>query len=92
MPFNFFILDDLRQLIKRQIKQKELLECELDKEKEKLQMIRLDIITLTTPIMTKIELRELCDEITRLRTVCGRISDEIDFVTSRKLLLFFCKY
>ncbi|KAL7024392.1 hypothetical protein ACKWTF_013021 [Chironomus riparius] len=74
--------DDLRQLIKRQIKQKELLECELDKEKEKLQMIRLDIITLTTPIMTQIELRELCDEITRLRTICGRISDEIDVVTS----------
>lgn len=73
--------DELRQLIKRQIKQKELLQSELEKEREKLQMIRLDIITLTTPIMTQNELRELCDEITKLRILCGKISDEIDVVT-----------
>ena len=53
-------------------------------------MISLDIITLTTPVMTQIELRELCDEITRLRTVCGKISDEIDVVTSRKLFVVIC--
>ena len=55
-------------------------------------MIRLDIITLTSPVMTQIELRELCDEITRLRTVCGKISDEIDVVTARKLWLFIVLY
>ncbi|KAG5669930.1 hypothetical protein PVAND_000220 [Polypedilum vanderplanki] len=74
--------DELRQLIKRQMKQKESLECELEKEREKLQMIRLDIITLTKPVMTHLELRELCDEITRLQTVCTRLSNEIDVVTS----------
>lgn len=81
---NFFFIDQLRQLIKRQIKQKESLECELEKEREKLQMIRLDIITLTSPIMTQNELKELYDEITRLRSVCERLSDEIDVATARK--------
>lgn len=79
-----FLLDELRQLIKRQKKQKESLECELEKEREKLQMIRLDIITLTSPVMTHMELKELCDEIARLRNVCGRLADEIDVATGRK--------
>lgn len=77
------LLDALRQLIKRQTKQKESLECELEKEREKLQMIRLDIVTLTSPAMTQFDLRELCDEITRLRSVCERLSDDIDLATAR---------
>lgn len=89
LQYIFPFPDELRQLIRRQIKQKELLECELEKEKDKLQTIRLDIITLTSNVMTQNELRALCDEITRLRTVCGTISDEIDVVTARKLQINF---
>lgn len=72
---------ELRLHIQRQVKQKQSLECELEKEREKLQMIRLDIITLTSPCMNHVEMKELCDEITRLRSVCERLTDEIDIMT-----------
>lgn len=74
------------------MKQKELLECELIKEREKLEMVRFDIITLTAPMMTRGELQQLCDEILLLRSACERLADEIDVVTARKALgklLFF---
>lgn len=67
------------------MKQKELLECELIKEREKLEMVRFDIITLTSPMMTRTELQQLCDEISRLRSACERLADEIDVVTAREL-------
>jgi hypothetical protein len=79
-----FPTDELRQLIQKQMKQKELLECELIKEREKLEMVRFDIITLTSPMMTRDELQQLCDEISRLRSACERLADEIDVVTARK--------
>lgn len=72
------------------MKQKELLECELAKESEKLGMVRFDIITLTSPMMTRSELQQLCDEISRLRSACERLADEIDVVSARKLRLFDC--
>jgi hypothetical protein len=75
---------ELRLRIQRQIKQKQSLECELDKEHEKLEMIRLDIITLTSPCMSHVEMKELCDEITRLRSVCERLADEIDVMTETR--------
>lgn len=83
IPINFFI-DELRQLIQKQMKQKELLECELFKEREKLEMVRFDIITLTSPMLTRDEMHQLCDEILRLRSACERLADEIDVVTARK--------
>lgn len=67
------------------MKQKELLECELTKEREKLEMVRFDIITLTAPMMTRSELQQLCDEISRLRSACERLADEIDVVSARKI-------
>jgi uroporphyrinogen-III synthase len=69
------------------MKQKELLECELIKEREKLEMVRFDIITLTSPMMTRSELQQLCDDISRLRSACERLADEIDVVTARKISL-----
>lgn len=60
------------------MKQKELLECELHKEREKLEMVRFDIITLTSPLMTRTELRQLCDEISKLQSACERLLDEND--------------
>lgn len=66
------------------MKQKELLECELFKEREKLDMVRFDIITLTSPILTRDEMHQLCDEISRLRSACERLADEIDVVAARK--------
>lgn len=80
---NFLVYSDtkLRLRIQRQIKQKQSLKYELDKESEKLEMIRLDIKTLTSPCMTHAEMKELCDEITRLRSVCERLTDEIDVMT-----------
>lgn len=80
-----FSSDELRQLIQRQMKQKELLEYELHNEREKLEMVRFDIITLTSPMMTRSELQQLCDEISRLRSACERLADEIDVVTARKI-------
>lgn len=74
------------------MKQKELLECELIKEREKLEMVRFDIITLTAPMMTQNELQQLCDEISRLRSACERLADEIDVVTARKRKLFFYSF
>lgn len=91
---NFLIYTDteLRLRIQRQIKQKQSLECELEKEREKLEMIRLDIITLTSPCMTYTDMKELCDEITRLRSICERLTDEIDVMTeSRKYLIRKCQ-
>jgi len=79
-----FFADELHQLIQKQRKQKELLECELINEREKLEMIRFDIVTLTSPIMTGNELQQLCTEISRLRLVCERLADEIDIATARK--------
>lgn len=67
------------------MKQKELLECELFKERDKLEMVRFDIITLTSPMMTRTELKQLCDEISRLRSACERLADEIDVVSARKI-------
>jgi hypothetical protein len=84
-----FHSDELRQLIQKQMKQKELLECELIKEREKLEMVRFDIITLTSPMMTRSELQQLCDEISRLRSACERLA-EIDVVTARKIRLHSC--
>jgi chromosome segregation ATPase len=83
---NFLLYTDteLRLRIQRQIKQKQSLEYELDKEHEKLEMIRLDIITLTSPCMTHGDMKELCDEITRLRSVCERLTDEIDVMTETR--------
>lgn len=78
---------ELRLHIQRQIKQKHSLEYELDKEREKLQMIRLDIVTLTSPCMTHGEMKELCDEITRLRSVCERLADDIDSITETSEIL-----
>jgi predicted nuclease with TOPRIM domain len=78
------LTDELRQLIQKQMKQKELLECELIKEREKLEMVRFDIITLSSPMMTRDELQQLCDEISRLRSACDRLAYEIDVVTARK--------
>lgn len=69
------------------MKQKELLESELMKEREKLEMVRFDIITLTAPKMTRSELQQLCDEISRLRSVCERLADEIDVVSARKMIV-----
>ena len=65
-------------VINRQIKQKELLECELTKEREKLDMIRFDIYTLSSPMLTDRELQLLCNEISRLRNVCELLTDEMD--------------
>lgn len=78
---SFMTDTELRLHIQRQTKQKQSLECEMEKEREKLQMIRLDIVTLTSPCMTHSEMKELCDEITRLRSVCERLTDEIDVIT-----------
>ncbi|CRK87990.1 CLUMA_CG001776, isoform A [Clunio marinus] len=74
--------NELHQMIEKQIKQKELLECELTKEREKLKIVQFDIITLTSPMMTQSELQQLCDEISRLRSACNGIADEIDVVTA----------
>lgn len=49
-------------------------------------MVRFDIITLTSPMMTRTELQQLCDEISRLRSACERLADEIDVATARKLI------
>lgn len=51
-------------------------------------MVRFDIITLTSPMMTRSELQQLCDEISRLRSACERLADEIDVVTARELRNF----
>lgn len=67
------------------MKQKELLECELTKEREKLQMVKFDICTLTSPKLTRSELQQLCDEISRLRLACERLADEIDVASARKI-------
>lgn len=77
--------DELRQLIQKQMKQKELLECELMKEREKLEMIRFDIVTLTSPMMSRSEFQQLCDDLSRLQSVCERLGDEIDIVSAREL-------
>jgi hypothetical protein len=77
--------DELRQLIQKQMKQKELMECELIKERQKLEMVKFEIITLTSPNLSRGELKQLCDEITLLRSACERLADEIDVVTARKL-------
>lgn len=66
------------------MKQKDLLEEELLREREKLEMVRFDIITLTAPMMTRSELQQLCDEISRLRSACERLAEEIDVVSVRK--------
>lgn len=88
--FSSFPTDtELRLHIQRQVKQKQSLDCELEKEREKLQMIRLDIFTLSSPCMSHSEMKELCDEITRLRTVCERLSDEIEnFTETSKEIIF----
>lgn len=70
------------------MKQKELLECELMKERDKLEMVRFDIFTLSSPMMSRSELQQLCDDISRLRSVCERLSDEIDVVSARELSQF----
>ncbi|CAO1426389.1 unnamed protein product [Diamesa serratosioi] len=76
--FNELSDEELRLVINRQIKQKELLECELTKEREKLDMIRFDIYTLSSPMLTDRELQLLCNEITRLRKVCEVLTDETE--------------
>ncbi|CAO1425070.1 unnamed protein product [Diamesa tonsa] len=76
--FNELSDEELRLVINRQIKQKELLECELTKEREKLDMIRFDIYTLSSPMLTDRELQLLCNEISRLRNVCELLTDEMD--------------
>lgn len=88
--FTFRFADELRQLIQKQLKQKELLECELMKEREKLEMVRFDIVTLTSPMMSRSELQQLCDEISRLRSACERLADEIDVVSARELRFNLC--
>lgn len=80
-----YFVDELHQLIERQKKQKELLKCELLNEKEKLDMVRFDIITLTSPMLSRTELQQLCDEISKLRSACERLADEIDVITARKI-------
>lgn len=82
----FFLLfaEELRRLIQKQLKQKELLETELTKEKEKLEMIRFDIITLSSTMISDCELQNLCDEILQLRIACERLADKLDVSTARK--------
>lgn len=77
--------EELRRLIQKQLKQKELLDNELSREQEKLEMIRFDIITLSTPMISDFDLRQLCDEIFRLRDVCNRLADDLDIATEREL-------
>lgn len=48
-------------------------------------MVRFDIITLTSPMLTRNELQQLCDEISKLRSACERLADEIDVITARKI-------
>jgi hypothetical protein len=69
--------------MQKQLKQKELLENELTKEKEKLEGIRFDVITLSAPVMSECELKKLCDEILHLRVVCERLAGELDVSTAR---------
>jgi hypothetical protein len=88
----FVFTEELRRLIQKQLKQKELLENELSREKEKLEMIRFDIITLSSPMMSDSELQKLCDDILRLRIACERLADELDVSTARELTLISLKF
>lgn len=47
-------------------------------------MVKFDICTLTSPKLTRSELQQLCDEISKLRLACERLADEIDVVSARK--------
>lgn len=61
-----------------------MLDNELSREQEKLEMIRFDIITLSTPMISDFDLRQLCDEIFRLRDVCNRLADNLDIATEER--------
>lgn len=47
-------------------------------------MVRFDIITLTSPVMSRTELQQLYAEISRLRFVCERLADDIEIASARK--------
>lgn len=55
-------------------------------------MIRFDIITLSSPMMSDCELQKLCDEILRLRIACERLAGELDVSTARKFLIFMFNF
>jgi hypothetical protein len=54
------------------------------KEKEKLEMIRFEIVTLSAPLMSEYELKKLCDDTLRLRIAFERLANELDVSTGSK--------
>ena len=76
LTFSFF-LDEIL-LIKQQLRQKEVIDCELRKEKEKLEMIKLEIISMMQPVLSTVNIEMLKQDIVRLRCACERLTQELD--------------
>ena len=75
--FEIKFLDEIL-LIKQQIYHKELIDCELRKEKEKLDTIKLEIISMMRPVLSTFNIEMLKQDIQRLRCACERLTAELD--------------
>lgn len=77
IPIIFLFLDEIL-LIKQQLRQKEVIDCELRKEKEKLETIKLEIISMMQPVLSTVNIEMLKQDIVRLRCACERLTQELD--------------